>query len=200
MNHEQLKELVYDVVSKFYPRTVWVEQVNTQLKAPFVTLKLGDASRQLFGCMNPDASIFRTDSTFLEINLCTNGRKLEVEGAITTNYINTSVTDLNDLVDYLESEEIQDLVSSKGVSMILNGGVNDISELSNETQYSYRAMVAFDVSYYRETDGKYGVLNMPDPTNPSGGGSEELRQELAAIETVEIENIDETKEENANEE
>lgn len=189
MRHEEVKAFLWEIVAEFFQvPVIWQEQIVTQPKAPFVTIKLGDPTKNIFGSMRTDGSVeFRSNQATMEINLYTNGRKIQKEGAKLTNYINTAISDMEDFCDYIDSDHVSNVTGAKGVAIVSkDGSIRDLSELEKDTQYQFRAMCEFDVTYVRESDGKYGLLLMPEDTNPSGGGSEEMR----TAPTYEIKNID----------
>ncbi len=65
--------------------------------------------------------------------------------------------------------------------------VRNLTGLQNSTQYRYRAMAEFTVTYVQEADGQYGISSMPMVPNSSGGGiSDMAAAETEAIKEVEL--------------
>ncbi len=194
MNLEMVKEVLYDIASMFFGQAVviWAEQVNTKPVPPYVSLKVGNLNRTRFPLISEDGSRYYPCSTAMEINLYTKGKPISRQENATGNFMNTAVSDLNDFFQFVESEEITDLLAGKGMDVLLILPVRDLTGLENDSRYRYRAMAEATVSFPQEADGRYGIGGMPDAPNDSGGGSAEMAEtEGSVIERIEIEEVTE---------
>lgn len=187
MNLSQVKNRVYEVVELFFSQATvaWAEQVMTKPPVPYVTLKMGNIDKTAFPITDETTdSRYYLCSTILELNLYTKGRPVSEEKGKTGNYENTATDDLMEFVKFLESAEIVDQLADIGIE--LNPPVRDLSELLNDAKYRYRAMAEFTVSYTEVAAGRYGVSNMLQIPNSSGGGSKEIAVEIQHFDSVEV--------------
>ena len=159
MNLEMVKEVLYDIASMFFGQAVviWAEQVNTKPVPPYVSLKVGNLNRTRFPLISEDGSRYYPCSTTMEINLYTKGKPISRQENATGNFMNTAVSDLNDFFQFVESEEITDLLAGKGMDVLLILPVRDLTGLENDSRYRYRAMAEATVSFPQEADGRYGI-------------------------------------------
>lgn len=188
MNQSQVKNKVYEVVTLFFSQAtvVWAEQVMTKPPVPYVTLKMGSITKVAFPCINEVTGDRHYGCrTLLELNLYTKGVSVTAGIGVTGNYENTATDDLMEFIKFLESPEIVDILEDIGLE--LNPPVRDLSELLNDAKYRYRAMAECTISYTEEACGLYGVSNMPQIPNSSGGGSKEIAIETPCFDTAEIE-------------
>ena len=175
MNQVEVKDRLADIVKNFFPgaSVIWTEQMNTRPKLPYITLKLGSINRTAFPVEDDEGRRAYQYSTMMELNLYTDGQPLIVEGCETGNRINTATSDLMEFSNYLESDAVVDDLSSDGMGVMLSGPVRDLTELQNTTNYRYRAMAEYAVTFCGLANGMYAESNMPLVPNSSGGGSED---------------------------
>ena len=195
MNLVEVKERLYDVTAMFFTAPgvsiIWTEQKNTRPQIPYVTLKTGAIRRPSYPVEDEDGNRIYHCSTVAEVNLYTQGKPLgDPDGKETINYNNTATSDLMDFANFLESEEITNILAGYGIDITLVPPVKDLSELSNNSSYRYRAMAEFTVSFPELANGKYGIGGNGDMPNASGGGTVEMAEaQTEPIETVEITEI-----------
>ena len=177
MSLSKVKENVYDIVSGFFSSgtVIWDKQVATKPKLPYVTLKTGSVTKKVFAVQDENLARWYECKTILEINVYTQGRKINIDDATISNYEDTSVDDLTDLVIYLESDEIQDVLAELNIDMSLKGDIRPLSNLMNDTKYRYRAMVEIELTWTEKTSGAYGMGQKEQLPNYSGGGSNTLK-------------------------
>lgn len=189
MSIDELRNVLYDITARFFvgATVIWAEQTNTKPPFPYVTLKLGAVQRNAFPLLTENARYYECRTT-VEINLYTKGRPINVKGdAVTGNFVNTATADMMDFFNYLESEQITDLLAGYGMDISLMPPVRDLTELLNDSRYRYRSMAEASVSFALEADGMYGIGSMPAVPNPSGGGTQSMAEtEYEPIEEVEI--------------
>lgn len=189
MNLEAVKEILYDITTMFFAgaTVIWSEQTNTKPPLPYVTLKTGAVDRTSFPIINKDGGRYYQCSTTLEVNLYTKGRPVTLNGKETGSFANTATSDLMDFFNFIDSDNIIDVIAVKGMDVSLIPPVRDLTELQNDSRYRYRAMAEAKVSFAEEADGPYGIRNMPSVPNSSGGGTAEMAEaETNTIEKVEI--------------
>lgn len=190
MNLAEVKERLYDLTSKFFygATIIWTEQINTKPPLPYVTLKCGNINRNAFPVVDGDARRTYHEKTILEVNLFTKGQPITIGEGITGNYVNTATSDLMEFANFLESEEMTDVIAGYGMDVTLMPPVRDLTDLQNDSKYRYRAMAEFAVSFTQEASGPYGIGGMPMIPNSSGGGKKDMVEaESHAIESIEIE-------------
>lgn len=189
MRMEEVKDSLYDVAAMFFQAAavIWAEQANTKPPLPYVTLKTGTVGRTRFPIVDEDGRRYYPCSTVMEINLYTKGKPAARGDHATGSHINTAASDMNDFFSFVESDEITDLLAGKGIGISLVPPVRDLTSLQNDSSYRYRAMAEAEVSFVQEADGLYGVGNMPDIPNYSGGGTVKMQaEEISSIEKVKI--------------
>lgn len=176
MRLEEVEDVLYDIASMFFAgaTVIWAEQVNTKPPLPYVTLKVGGVQRTAFPLVNIDGIRYYLCNTVAEINLYTKGKPATVKENVTGNYANTAVSDLMEFINFMESDEVTDLLAGKGMDIYQIPPVRDLADLQNDSRYRYRAMAEATVSFAMEADGPYGVGGMTAIPNSSGGGTEEL--------------------------
>ena len=119
------------------------------------------------------------------------------------------MSDLLDFVNYLDSTATIEWSNQNNVSVSLMGGVQDLSEVINDSRWQYRAMAEIRLTFTQWAAEYNGVLNesnivfdkngVPvgiDNTNwqptASGGGTEELaRIKSGAFEETPVNQIQE---------
>lgn len=189
MNMSELREKVYELTEMFFSDAtiIWSEQIATKPKPPYVTLKVSGINKPLHPIRDEESgAFFYPCSTLLEVNLYTMGKPITIAQGVTGNYENTAQDDLMEFIKFLESERVLDLLEQYNLDIQLIPPIRDLTELMNETKYRYRAMAELTISYMEVAEGGYGISNMPNIPNFSGGGN----PELADVETYEIEEIE----------
>lgn len=190
MNLAEVKEKLYDLTAMFFSGAtiIWSEQINTKPPLPYVTLKCGGINRTSFPVTDGEGRRVYHAKTTWEVNLFTKGQPITAGAGVTGNNANTATSDLMEFANFIESEDVTDIIAGYGMDVTLMPPVRDLSELQNDSKYRYRAMAEFAVSFAQEANGPYGLGGMPLVPNSSGGGSEEMADaETETIETVEIE-------------
>ena len=188
MNLVEVKEVLYDATECFFAGAaiIWTEQINTKPPVPYVTIKTGGIRRDNFPIIDEEGHSVYQCSTTLEVNLYTNGKPMPSGKNQTGNFIDTATSDLSEFAIFLDSERMTDFFSKRGVGILLMPPVRNLTGLQNSTQYRYRAMAEFAVSYVEEADGQYGISSMLMVPNSSGGGT----SDMAAATTDAIENVE----------
>lgn len=192
MNLAEVKERLYDLTELFFKgaTVIWSEQINTKPPLPYVTLKCGGVSRTLFSADDGEGNSVYQAKTTLEVNLFTKGHPITARGGVTGNYANTAVSDLTEFTNFLDSEEMVNIIAGYGMDVLLMPPIRDLTDLQNDSKYRYRAMAEFTVSFAQEANGPYGIGGMPLIPNASGGGTSEMADAVTeSIEEIEIDEI-----------
>lgn len=196
MNLEAVKEAIYDMAVMFFSSTtvIWAEQINTKPSVPYVTLKVGNVNRTMFPITGIEGNRYYPCSTIAEFNLYTQGRAVISGDNITGNFSNTAISDMMDFFNFAESEDITDIMAERGIGITLIPPIRDLTQLQNDSRYRYRAMAEATVTFELEVGGYYGISNMVQIPDSSGGGTKEMAaMEIETIEEVEIKNSEEVK-------
>jgi hypothetical protein len=148
-------------------------------------------------------SAYPSDTT-LTVDLYTKGKLTEAGY-----YENTAENDLLDFVNFLDSVSTIEWSNKNDITIQLMSGVQDLSEIINDSQWQYRAMCEFSVDFTQWTADYYGILSedsivfsnsgIPTDVNrenrqqtASGGGEQELAEETTgAFEEIAPEEIKE---------
>ena len=183
MNLEAVENTLYDIAEMFFKGAtiVWTEQINTQPPLPYVTLNIGGINRTSFPIIAEDESRYYPCSTVLEVNLYTKGKPVTIGENVTGNYANTAVSDLTEFFNFIDSDNVVDILAGKGLAISLVPPVRDLTNLQNDRKYRYRAMAEATVSFAMEADGPYGIASMEVVPNYSGGGTSELTEATTEI-------------------
>ena len=177
---------------------VWGAASKVKPNAPLVVMRLGTvkrASHPITQAINGIVFSAYPSDAALQVDLFTRGRRNK-SGYL----VNTALNDLLDFVNFLDSVASTEWSGRNDISLALLNGVQDLSEVINDTQWQYRAMCEFTVSFTQWAAEFHGVLSedgivfdedgVPSGVirenwrqNASGGGTKELADERA--ETIE---------------
>ena len=188
MNLSEAKRALFSVCVMFFgaDKVIWAEQGNTKLKPPYITLKFRDVERTAFP-IEKDGERYYECSVPADINLYSSGKEMKTVGEKTIKvYENIATSDLMDFFNFLDSDEVTDMLDNEGVSVLLNSDVRDLSELEHESGYRYRAMAEVTISYAFEANGKYGISSMKEIPNSSNGGTKDMDKGVDEVGKVEI--------------
>ncbi len=193
MNLKRVKEILYDVTAMFFhgATILWAEQNNTKPPLPYITLKVSGISKSTFPIIDEEENRYYPCSTILEVNLYTKGKPVTIGNNVTGNYENTATSDLMDFFKFLESDSIIDYLADKGVDILLNPPIRDLTALENDRAYRYRAMAESTVSWSEDAGGSYGIGGISCVPNSSGGGTVEMANAtIDSFTSIEIEEIE----------
>ena len=207
MNSNELRRVLLDIVKMYFAGAdvIWSQGNNTQRKKPCVALKLRSAGRATHSSDIQENDVLRgyiPSKSILEINLFTNGRKINVGDEMLPIFDNTAVADLEDFCNFIVSQKVTDICDEKNITIMQNGDVRDVTALLDGVDSEYRAQVEFEVDYMQEITGAYGISTpmlsedtedcSHDVPTPSGGRTEEqVNTEIGYFVEVETESEDE---------
>lgn len=178
MNLDAVKDVIHDITEKFFvgATVIWAEQINTKPVLPYITLKIGNINKTMFPITDKNGERFYPCSTILEVNLYTKGRLVATDDYTTGNYANTATSDIMDFFKFLESDEMVDYLAENGIDILLNPPIRDLTELQNDSRYRYRSMAEATISYSEDANGLFGISDMKQIPNSSGGGIKEMAE------------------------
>ena len=188
MTQSELKQALYDLASVYFigANIVWGQTKKVEPDKPLVALSLGTVVRPFLPIRRfvdgATVDVYPT-TTKLQVDLYTRGKEINDLPGVTGARENTAVDDLMEFVNFLNSAYADDWSYENDIT-ILGNTVTDLTQIANDTSWSYRAMVELDICFTQEA---YGYAAIKGITTPSGGGSQELADQSSGwFEQVEI--------------
>lgn len=137
---------------------------------PLVTLSTGSVTRPL----NPPTQIvdgrpvaFYPATIAIQIDLFTHGAQTEVAPGFTPIVENTAVDDMLGFAGFLNSDYAVQWCHARDIAIVVPNAVEDLSDLINDTNYEFRAMVQATV-YFTMTAIGYTATLAPESIKPTG--------------------------------
>jgi hypothetical protein len=200
---DKLKTVLYERIRAYWSgaTVVWGATNKVKPAAPLVVLRLGTVIRTVQPVQQLiNGIVFSAypSATTLQVDLFTKGK------ANTQYHENTAENDLLDFINFLDSPASIEWSNSNDIGIQLLNGVQDLSEVINDSQWQYRAMAELTVAFTQWTAEYHGMLGEDAivfdedgiPTGvtrsnwhqtSSGGGTQELASETTGyFENVEI--------------
>ena len=185
MTINELRTVLYDIFSEYFPNTqiVWSEQ--RELVKPskdFITLKLRNYSRpkHLIKQFTNDVPIgYYAVKMRLEVQLFTHGgtQTITEDGEEYQVSVNTALNDLMDLTAYLTSEYADEIAAKYDIFIDAEEDAQDVSEVV-DSNYEYRAFQEFTVAFTMTSEGLAGISRTNWEPTASGGGTKELADKV----------------------
>ena len=177
MTVEELRDNLFEIIQGYFAGATvrWGEQNSARPTTPFIRLKLNSLRRPQHSIRQVENDVPRGyfESTItLTVELFTHGRQIVDEDG-DSYFVNTAVDDMVDFVNYMTSFHADDVYDLLDISVRPEGDVLDTSAVL-DSDYEYRAMQEFIVSFIQETDGYAGIAKNNWKPTPSGGGTAEL--------------------------
>lgn len=174
MNISGVRSAIYEIVSRYFAgaTVAWGDTNMTKPSLPFITLKLGDVQRAMWPNKKYVDGIPYYDypsQVRLTMNLFTRGRQL-LQGQDMAIREDTSENDMMEFVNFVNSDFFIAWEHQKNIYIRPEGPVRNLTALTNDLNWEYRALAEFVVAYTEIASGATTVWSQ----NPSGGGSEEL--------------------------
>ena len=188
MNIVDIRDNIYRAINTYFTNAniIWAEHTATRPKLPLITLRMRNTSRKLHPCEDDNGVRVYACTSKLEVNLYTKGREIKVNNVSIGNSINTATSDMMEFVNYMLSDDVVDYFTSNDIAVQTDGTVLDLTELENESQFVFRAMCEFDITFTEYATGRYGQDSVAIIPNASGGGTTTLQSPTQTIELVEI--------------
>lgn len=194
MTLNQLKRALYTHIAAYWggATVAWGATNKVKPLAPLVVLRPGTVTRAaqpVTQMINGIVFSAYPSELPLQIDLFTKGNTVDTtEGPYVEN---TATSDLLDFINYLDSPATIEWSNRNDISVSLMSGVQDLSEVINDSQWQYRAMVEIRLAFTGWAAEYSGVLSeaniifgddgVPVGINreawqqtASGGGTDEL--------------------------
>jgi len=197
LNVSQLQTTLYKWVKTYWDgaTVAWGATNKVKPQSPLVIIQLGTVTRSIqpiTQAINGIVFSAYPSEVPLQVDLFTRGGAVETDDG--EYYDNTSTTDMLDFLNFIDSVATIEWSNINDISISLLSGVQDLSQVINDSQWQYRAMVELNVSFTQWSAEHNGVLGEASiifgedglPTGvdstkwqqtPSGGGSQKLADE-----------------------
>lgn len=191
MRINELRSHVYDIIAEYFAgaAVIWAENKYVKPNLPFITLKMDNLSYAQHYITESDTDVStncKPSKIRLEVQLFTQGQEVEDEDG-DTYYENTAINDMADFLSYIDSDYVLNICDGLDISITTEGDIQDVSALLNDTQYEFRAMQEFFVTFLQTSQGFAGIGREHWEQTASGGGTERLASmQTGTIERVEI--------------
>ena len=174
MTLSNLKSLVHELVSLYFSEATVIfakQSFAVKQKKPLVVLTFLSAERP----QNPSTKTvdgrpvsFYSVSIPLQIDLFTSGKSKEVDGAKTLAVEDTAEDDLLSFCDFLNSPFVIQWCHAHDIALLVPNVVQNMTDLINDTNYEFRAMVEITAKFTMEAIGYTGIL-APESVKDSEG-------------------------------
>ncbi len=180
MTISELKDAIFEIVAEYFKGAIvsWLNQSGggVKPKSAFVKLTLGNFGGSQHSQDTEDEEtneIYQSTPSdcYLTVDLFTHGKEVNTPSG--TYYEDTATNDLDDFVNYMESDYVLSLCDKYNITIQKEGKLDDLSAVV-DTSYEYRARQLFTVMFMREAHGEAGISRNGWKQTPSGGGSKEL--------------------------
>lgn len=201
MDVGEARKVIYDL-TKFYFQNAAVTYAKQSFRVkptkPLVTLSFGSITRPL----NPPVKVidgrpvsFYPSTMMVQVDLFTKGKQRNIAEGITPVMENTAANDLMKFADFLSSEYAVQYCSKKDIAIVLLNTVQDLTDLINDTNFEYRAMLELELRFTSYALGYTGTLSIEsvkhetvDPVTgePVSGGDiqDDVSELLPEVETT----------------
>jgi hypothetical protein len=202
MTPDNVKSRLYSRISAYWSSATvkWGAAPGVKPLSPLVVLRMGAVTRPArpIAQLAADGSYVAAypSETTLQVDLFTRGKL--VTSSSGDYYENTAVSDLLRFVNYLDSPATVDWLTKNDISLYLLGSVQDLSEVVNDTQWSYRAMCELGIGFtewaaeyesilgdenikFDEDGNPMGICGGNWAQTASGGGTKELAAETTGF-------------------
>lgn len=166
MDVGEARQAIYDL-TKYYFQSANVTYAKQSFRVkpstPLVTLSFSSVSRPL----NPPMKIIDgrpvslyPSTMMVQIDLFTQGKQRDIAQGVTPVMENTAANDLVKFADFLNSEFAIQYCRRKDIAIVLLENVQDLTDLINDTNYEYRAMLELELRFTSYAIGYTGTLSV----------------------------------------
>lgn len=166
MDVGEARQAIYDL-TKYYFQSANVTYAKQSFRVkpstPLVTLSFGSVSRPL----NPPVKIIDgrpvslyPSTMMVQIDLFTQGKQRDIAQGVTPVMENTAANDLMKFANFLNSEFAIQYCRRKDIAIVLLENVQDLTDLINDTNYEYRAMLELELRFTSYAIGYTGTLSI----------------------------------------
>jgi hypothetical protein len=179
MTQDDLADLLREMTERYFAgaTVTWGRAKTVKPIGSLVLLGFKSLSRNTFPDMELIGETMKSTyqaSTVFEVNLFTRGKALSAEENMSTPRKNTAMGDMAAYISYVNSPLNTEWLAGRDVCVMPKGDIQDLTALTNGTNWEYRAMAEFDVMYAQSalngwaTTPEGGTWEM---TASGGGGS-----------------------------
>ena len=189
MKLEEVKAALVGLTAEYFgdAHVFYAEVKKAKSVEPYITVQNTSVdSVSDFTVDDIEDDSFRSQRSYramFDINLYTKGKDASGGRGLPV-YINSSLENMQDFIDFLESEYILDFESEKNISIKVESDVKDLSALINTNEYQYRSMIEVSVTFADSRKGYMGQNNVSVLPNQSGGGDIGMVEDGMVIEQV----------------
>ena len=161
MTQRELKQKLYDLTGEYFNalkiqgNIVWGMTKPVNPNSPMVALTTGPINRnERRNRLYFDGIVVDRwpSKTMLQVDLFTKGAPTSDAPNVTAAYENTAVNDLTDFVNFLHSVYADHWSFLNDISLNVYG-VQDLTAITNDTSWAYRAMVEIEVGFTQTAVG-----------------------------------------------
>lgn len=178
MDVSEARQVLYDL-TKFYFQSAEVvyakQSFRVKPQKPLATLSFGSINRPL----NPPVKVvdgrpvsFYPTTMMCQIDLFTVGKQKTLQNGMTPVMENTAANDMLAFANFLGSEYAVQYCHDHDIAIVLMGTVQDLTDLINDTNYEFRAMLELELRFTSYAIGYTGTLSIDSirhDTGESGG-------------------------------
>lgn len=194
MNVTEAREAIYELTKLYFQEAVVKyarQSFSVKNKKPLVSISFGSVVRPL----NPPIEIidgrpaaYYPTTMQVQIDLFTQGKQRDIANGITPTMENTAAEDMMMFANYLNSPYVIQYCHKKDMAIIIPNTVQDLTDLINDTNFEFRAMLELELRFTTVALGYTGTLSLDSIKNetevspeievsPSGGGNADLTSE-----------------------
>lgn len=165
MNLMQAREALRRLVEFYFKNATVVyakQSFRVKPSKPLVTLSFGRVTRP----NNPPTKLidghpvsFYPTTVQVQIDLYTKGKEKEIVKGLTPVMENTAAEDLLAFVNFINSGYATQYCHENDIAVVPSNNVQDLTDLINDTNYEYRAMVEVELRYTSIAAGYSGMLS-----------------------------------------
>ena len=177
MTLSNLKTLVHELASLYFSEATVIfakQSFAVKQKKPLVVLTFLSAERP----QNPSMKMvdgrpvaFYSVSIPVQIDLFTRGKEKEIGSGMTVATEDTAEDDLLSFCDFLNSQFAIQWCHRHDIALLVPSAVQNMTDLINDTNYEFRAMVEVTAKFTMEAIGYTGIL-APESVKDSEGNPE----------------------------
>jgi hypothetical protein len=161
VNREKLKRLMYELIKKYFAgaTVVWGSVRLVNPTPPLVVLSMGSTIRTYQPTTTVKNGIIVNNYpslAILQVDLYTKGRKTNTSGGVTATYENTAVNDLTAFINFINSVYVDHWTGINDIS-ILSKEIRDLTDVSNDVAWEYRAMAELELGFTERVVGYAGI-------------------------------------------
>ena len=159
MTELEMKRKLYDLIQGYFggdTTVAWGRSKKVKPLSRLVVLRTIALRRNWHAASETNTGVnidYYPSTTTIQIDLFSNGQPITEDTDVTAASENSAVTEIIALINYLNSQKVQNWCLENDVSIVISGPVNDLTEVINEVSWSMRAMVELTVGFTQSAVG-----------------------------------------------